>query len=200
MAWQISGEMMEFCNCRMMCPCWFGPEGEPDNTWCASAFGFTIANGQSDGVDLGGAKVAMAAEWPGNFFAGNGTARVYLDNRASDAQRRELAAIFGGQKGGMFAAVFGGVVSKWLPAQTVAINMASAATTSLSVGDVGKAELKPLQNGAGKPTNVTGSVAQGALQVEGMQLASAKGSRWADPQMRAWEADSGTLHSFAWNG
>lgn len=201
MTWQIAGKMMEFCSCKMMCPCWLGPEGKPDNTWCAGAFGFEIEKGQSDGVDLGGTRVAMAAEWPGNFFGGSGTARLYLDTHASDAQRRELEAIFGGKKGGMFEAVFGGIVSKWLSAQVVAIDMASGGETrTLSVGDVGKAELKPLQNGAGKPTNVTGSVAQAALQVDGMQLANAKGSRWADPQMRGWEADSGTLHSFAWNG
>ena len=34
--------------------------------------------------------------------------------------------------------------------------------------------------------------------IDSMELASSKGSRWADPDMRTWEGDSGTLHSFNW--
>ena len=36
-------------------------------------------------------------------------------------------------------------------------------------------------------------------EIDGMQVASAKGSRWADPDMRSWDGDSGTLHSFDWS-
>ena len=98
MAWQLSGRSMELCSCKMLCPCWLGPEGTPDEGWCAGAFGFDIQSGSSDGVDLGGTKVALAAEWPGNFFGGNGTARLYIGDSASDAQRRELEAIFSGKR------------------------------------------------------------------------------------------------------
>jgi hypothetical protein len=42
-------------------------------------------------------------------------------------------------------------------------------------------------------------VAHAALQLDGMQVASAKGSRWADPDMRSGDGDSGTLHSFDWS-
>jgi Protein of unknown function (DUF1326) len=54
MAWHISGKSTELCSCKMMCPCWLGPEGEPDQEWCSAAFGFEIEKGQSDGVDLSG--------------------------------------------------------------------------------------------------------------------------------------------------
>ena len=30
MAWQVTGRSMEMCNCKQFCPCWLGPEGEPD--------------------------------------------------------------------------------------------------------------------------------------------------------------------------
>ena len=46
-----------------------------------AAFSFDIEKGQSDGVDLSGTRVALAADWPGNFFHGNGTGRLYLDAR-----------------------------------------------------------------------------------------------------------------------
>jgi len=96
MAWHISGKSTELCSCKMMCPCWLGPEGEPDQEWCSAAFGFEIEKGQSDGVDLSGTRVALAADWPGNFFLGNGTGRLYLDARATKQQHAELEAIFSG--------------------------------------------------------------------------------------------------------
>ena len=40
MAWHISGKTTELCSCKLMCPCWLGPDNEPDQGWCAGAFGF----------------------------------------------------------------------------------------------------------------------------------------------------------------
>ena len=40
-------------------------------------------------------------------FGGNGTLRVYVDEAASSDQRRELEAIFSGNKGGHLAALLG---------------------------------------------------------------------------------------------
>ena len=42
----------------------------------------------------------FAADWPN--FGGQGTARLYLDDQASPDQRRELEAVFSGQKGGLW--------------------------------------------------------------------------------------------------
>ncbi len=72
MAWQVTGRSMEMCNCKQFCPCWLGPEGEPDEGWCAGIFAFDVQQGNSDGVDLGGTKGVLISEWPGNFFAGHG--------------------------------------------------------------------------------------------------------------------------------
>jgi len=63
MAWQLPGRSMELCSCKMLCPCWLGPEGVPDQGWCGGALGFDIERGSSDGVDLSGTRVALAAEW-----------------------------------------------------------------------------------------------------------------------------------------
>ena len=100
---------------------WSG--GTPDEGWCGGAFGFDIERGSSDGVDLSGTKVALAAEWPGNFFGGNGTARLYIGDSASDAQRRELEAIFSGKKGGLFEGLWGAVISRWLPTETTKVDI-----------------------------------------------------------------------------
>jgi len=141
----------------------------------------------------------LAADWPGNFFHGNGTGRLYLDARATKQQHAELEAIFSGKNGGTFQALFGGGTASSPPAQGNNVDIQWGETSSLTVGAVGNAKVKALQDGAGHPTRLSGAVAHAALQLDGMQVASAKGSRWADPDMRSWDGDSGTLHSFDWS-
>jgi hypothetical protein len=200
MPWQVSGRSLEFCSCKMLCPCWLGPEGKPDEEWCGGAFVFDIQSGRSDSVDLGGTKAAFSARWPGNFFAGGGTARVYVDDGATADQRRELEAIFGGKKGGLLEPLFGAVISKWLPAKVCPIAIDWGEQPAVTVGDISRAKLVPLKDAAGKATKVSGAAAQAAFQMESMDLASARGGRWSDPDLQGWDADSGTLHSFNWSG
>ena len=189
---------MELCSCDMLCPCWFGPEGQPDQEWCAAVFGFNVQEGTSDGVDLAGTTVALMADWPGNFFAGEGTARLYIDSSASGDQARELEAIFSGRKGGHLEGLWGAVFKDWLPAEVTGVSIDWGDTPSITVDGIGKATLQPLSNGAGQATRVTGAVTQAGLQIDGMDLASSKGSEWDIPGMRRWQGDSGTLHEFSW--
>jgi hypothetical protein len=198
MAWNVKGRSVELCSCNMLCPCWLGPEGIPDKGWCGGAFGFDVEEGESDGIRLNGSKVVLTAEWPGNFFGGNGTARLYIDEAASADQRRELEGIFAGQKGGHLAALFGAVVANWLPAKAVKVDFSWRDKTTIKVGDVGKVTLDPIKDPAGRPTRVQGAAAQAGFQIESMDLASSKGSEWHDPDLRAWSGDSGTMHKFNW--
>lgn len=198
MAWNISGRSTEFCSCKMLCPCWLGPEGEPDQGWCSAVVAFDIQEGRSDGVDLSGTKVAFTADWPGNFFGGNGVARLYIDSKANAEQRRELEAIFTGKKGGHLEPLFGAVFTRWLPSEVTEIDIRWGDRPSVTVGKVGQATLTPLHDGTGKPTRIEGSAAQAGFQFASMDLASSRGTRWADPDLRQWQGDSGTLQQFSW--
>lgn len=198
MAWKVKGRSVELCSCNMLCPCWLGPEGTPDKGWCSGAFCFDVEEGESDGLRLNGSKVVLAVEWPGNFFGGNGTAKLYVDEGATADQRRELEGIFAGRKGGHLEGLFGAVIAKWLPAQAVKIDMKWGDKSSIKVGDVGQCMLDPVKDPAGHVTNVKGAAAQAAFQIESMDLASSKGSTWSDPDLRPWSGDSGTLHNFNW--
>ncbi len=199
MAWKVSGQSLELCSCKMLCPCWLGSEGEPDQGWCAGVFAFDIREGNSDGVDLSGTKAVLTGEWPANFFLGNGTLRVYVDEGASAEQRRELEAIFGGNKGGHLAGLWDAVMTKRLPARTERIQIQWGDNPSLTVGSIGQARLQPIKDPAGQRTKVAGAAAQAGFQIDSMDLASSKGSRWNDPDLRAWDGDSGTLHQFNWS-
>lgn len=197
MAWNASGQAIELCNCNVLCHCWLGP-AKPDQGWCGGAFIFDIQTGMADGVDLSGKKVAFAAQWPGDFWSGNGTARLYIDDGATARQRGELEAIFSGKKGGLLEPLMGGVISTWLPARTTKITIQHGESPSVTVGDVGRVTIKPLKDQAGKPTRIQGAAAQAAFQIDSMHVASSKGSRWSDPELRQWEGDSGNLMSFSW--
>ena len=63
MAWQISGQLLDTCSCKLLCPCILGP-AEPDQGWCSGALAFDIQQGSS----------VMAFDMPGDFIGGNLTA------------------------------------------------------------------------------------------------------------------------------
>ena len=200
MAWRVSGRSLELCSCRLLCPCWLSADVEPDQGWCSGAFVFDVGEGNSDGIDLAGCKVAAGFEWPGNFWKGEGTARLYVDEAAGDDQRREVEAIFGGQKGGPLAFVLPAVVTKVLPTVFTKIDIQWDGDTSVSIGDVAALTLQPLQDQAGNRTKMQGALAMGAFELESMDIASSKGSSWTDPDTRSWDGESGTIHTFAWSG
>jgi hypothetical protein len=183
----------------MFCPCWLGPKGEPDRGWCSGIFAFDIQSGDSDGVDLAGTKSMLVVDWPGNFFAGQGKGRVYVDNGADETQRRELEAIFGGQKEGFFSGLWGAVIDEWLPARAAQIDLGWDGAPSLAVDGLGHASLEPVTNGAGQETRISGAMAQAALHIESMQLAEIADSQWSDPGLRPWRAEDGVLYDFAWS-
>lgn len=198
MSWQVSGRSMELCSCKSFCPCWLGPEGEPDQEWCASIFGWEVESGNSDGVELAGAKVVFVAHWPGNFFAGNGSARLYLDESVSADQQRELEGIFSGKKGGVLEGLWGAVVSSWHPAKIAKIELDLGDTPRVRVEGLGEAALKPFKDDAGNSATLSGAAAMAALEMDSMVLANGTESSFSDPDLGNWQGDSGTLHSFDW--
>ena len=200
MSWQVSGRSMELCNCKSFCPCWLGPEGVPDEGWCGAIFGFDVEAGTSDGVDLAGTKLVFMAHWPGNFFAGNGSARLYIDESTSSDQQRELEAIFSGKKGGHLESLWGAVIDEWLPAKVASVAISWGEKPTLSVNGIGQATMQPISNGAGKLTIVSGAMSQAGLEIDSMNLASSDGSQWSDPDFRSWRGSSGNLHEFDWSG
>ena len=200
MAWRVTGQLHELCSCNMLCSCWLGPEIEPDQGWCGAAIIFDIQQGNSDGIDLSGRKAVLGLYWPGNFWAGNGTARVYIDESASADQRRELEAILTGQKGGPMEGVANAVITNLLPTQFTNIDLQWGDETSVTIGNVGQVKSRRLKNQSGQPTTVQGAAAMGAFQLESLEVAHTAGTRWSDPEMQQWEGSSGTRSNFNWSG
>jgi len=184
MAWQLSGQFIETCSCNMLCPCWFGvPElAVQDQGWCATAAAVRVSDGEADGVSLAGQTVAFAFDFPDLMFNGGGTARLYLDERASIAQREALEAIFSGQRGGPMAAL-AAMLSTWLPSRTTTIAVTEDGdAVSVAVGDIGRVESRRLRDGEGKDFTLRGGGFIAGLGMEALDLAPSS-SHWADPEM-----------------
>ena len=186
MGWKLTGQLLEACSCKMVCPCILGP-AEPDQGWCSVALTFDIHEGNADGVNLSGTRVVWAFDLPGDFVGGNGTARLYIDEGAGADQRRELEAIFTGKKGSAMEAIAASV-TKWLPTKTVSIKVQQGDTPSVSVGNVGQVTLAPIKTESGKPAQIMNAPLNEVFGVAREDLARSDGSRWSDPDMRRWEA------------
>jgi len=104
MSWRMKAKYYEACNCAYGCPC--NMNGFPTHGYCAGTVAFAVTEGDRDGVDLAGAKVAGAVKWPGAIHEGNGEAIAFVDERANDAQRDALLKIMTGQDTDPFATMF----------------------------------------------------------------------------------------------
>lgn len=97
MAWRIKGKYYEACNCQLGCPC--NMSGFPTDGYCEGTIGFAVTEGERDGVNLAGAKVAAAVKWPGAIHEGNGEAVVFIDGNPE--QQEALGAILTAQDPGL---------------------------------------------------------------------------------------------------
>ena len=97
MAWRIRAKYYEACNCAYGCPC--NMSGFPTHGFCEGNVAFLVTEGERDGVDLAGAKVAVAVAWPGAIHEGNGKAAVFID--ATEEQRQALIPILTAEDPGL---------------------------------------------------------------------------------------------------
>jgi hypothetical protein len=186
MAWSITANIQETCSCAAMCPCILGP-AKPDQGWCSGAFGIEIASGNSDDVDLSGAKIVLHFELPGDFLGGIDKAKLYVDEAVSADQRRELDAIFHGEKGGMW----GGMketIGQWLPTTVTKIEMHDGDTPGTTVAGVGQIALQPIKTEDGRVAKISDAPILAAFAIDHEDLAFAHGTKFSDPDMREWES------------
>ncbi|MGI9374161.1 MAG: DUF1326 domain-containing protein [Hyphomicrobiales bacterium] len=206
MAWNISGELIETCNCNMLCPCWFGQADLMlmDQGYCATSLLLRIRSGESEGVDLSGQNAVVALHFPGpTLFDANGIGRVYIDEGASDAQATALETILQGASGGGIE-VPASLLSNWLPTQRKAITVTETDEgLTASVAGIGELKSRKLVNDLGntmKIKNAAFSLVFGHNDHEGA-LAPSDGTAWNDSDMPvAWVGRSGVAGEVSWSG
>ena len=191
--------LLESCSCAALCPCVLGP-AKPDQEWCSGIFLLDVTEGQSDGVDLSGAKFLLHFELPGDFVSGIDKGKLVYDPSVSADQRREIDAIFQGEKGGMW----GGMkeaIKEWLPSGEAKIDIRDGASPGASIEGIGELVLQPTMTEDGKRTRVTDAPVLAGFQVGGMDVASGVGTKLSDPDLRSWESlGQGSTFETEWSG
>ena len=97
------------CNCEAICPCrrsGGAKGGRPSYETCDFALSWWIKQGSAGAIDLGGLKVVMAGRWE-TMPTDPWHVILYIDERATAAQKDASTAVFLGRAGGHIAKSFG---------------------------------------------------------------------------------------------
>ena len=105
MSWDLRGSYIETCSCELMCPCNLSFDHGATYDFCRVTLVFNIRQGQVEGTDIAGLKVAVIADTPKVMTDGNWRLGVFIDDRATDDQLDKLVKVFSGQLGGPMAAL-----------------------------------------------------------------------------------------------
>jgi hypothetical protein len=104
-SWNLKGSYVETCSCELMCPCNLSFDHGATYDYCRVTLVFDIREGQVEGTDIGGLRVAAIADTPKVMTEGNWRLGVFIDERATDEQAEKLVGVFSGQLGGPMGAL-----------------------------------------------------------------------------------------------
>ena len=175
MSWSLKGSYVETCSCELMCPCNTSLDHGATYDYCRVVFAFNIREGEIEGTDVGGLKVAAIADTPKVMTEGNWRLGVFVDENASDEQADKLVQVFGGQLGGPMAAL-APLVGEMLGVERAAIEIQDDGLRhSVKVGDAIDFEIEdivPFGVETGEPVRF-----QGMFHPVGSDLTMAEATR-----------------------
>jgi hypothetical protein len=190
-SWNISGEYLAACNCRVSpCPCTTAG-GDPTEGECNGFGVFSIQNGRYGDTDLSGLKAGYVVRWTGNVLSGNWDMGFLIDQQADDRQAEALEAILTGQAGGTFAD-FGPLIGNVLGVERADLSFESSdgGERASASADATHVAYTPLKSPRGERTEVLHGAlafrdrifpgkAEGHIDRWGISTASNYGE-WAD--------------------
>jgi hypothetical protein len=158
-AWKLSGTYFETCSCEVVCPCSASLSLGADYDRCKVTLVFNIVEGEVEGTDVGGTKVAAIADSPKVMSEGNWRIGVFIDAAASAGQAEKLMAVFGGQLGGPMEAL-GPLIGEHLGVERAKIEVVEDGLRhSVKIGDGIDFEVEdvvPFGVETGEPARLTG--------------------------------------------
>ena len=154
MPWKLVGTYVESCNCETACPCVF--LSPPTEDECTALLGWHIDDGHLDDLRLDGLNVSMAAQVDGHMTENKWNVALYLDDTATEEQMDALGKIFGGQLGGVPAAL-GEHIGAVLGAGPAPIAFeANGSEVSLTVGEIASLKAVAIAGQNGGLVELTG--------------------------------------------
>jgi hypothetical protein len=102
--WEFDGVEIVTCNCDYGCPCQFNARPTQGN--CHATGAFEIEKGRFGATPLDGLRFVALFAFPAAIHEGHGQALLIVDERADDAQRAAIHAIFRGEETEPGATIF----------------------------------------------------------------------------------------------
>ena len=159
MAWSLQGTYFETCSCEVVCPCTASLALGADYDRCRVTLVFNVVEGDVEGTDVSGLKVAAIADTPKVMTDGNWRLGVFIDAAASDEQAAKLGAVFGGKLGGPMEAL-GPLVGENLGVERASIDVSEDGLRhSVKIGDSIEFEIEdvvPFGVESGEPARLVG--------------------------------------------
>jgi hypothetical protein len=145
--------------CDLICPCNATFDHGATYDYCRVTLVFNIREGQVDGTDIGGLKVALIADTPKVMTEGNWRLGVFIDERATDEQADKVVQVFSGQLGGPMGGL-APLVGEMLGVERAAIEVQDDGVRhSVRVGDAIDFEIEdivPFGIETGEPVRFSG--------------------------------------------
>jgi hypothetical protein len=158
-SWNLKGSYVETCSCELMCPCLLSMDHGASNDFCRVTLVFNIREGEIEGTDISGLKVAAIADSPKVMTEGNWRLGVFIDEQATDEQADKLLQVFSGQLGGPMEAL-GPLVGEMLGVERAPIEILDDGLRhSVRVGDAIEFEVEdivPFGIQTGQPIRFSG--------------------------------------------
>ena len=135
MSWNLKGSYFETCSCDLMCPCNLSFDHGATYDYCRATLVFHIREGEIEGTDVRGCKLAVIVDSPKVMTEGNWRLGMFVDEGATDEQTEKLGAVFGGQMGGPME-LLGPLVGEVLGVQRAPIEIVEEGVRhSVRIGD-----------------------------------------------------------------
>ncbi len=142
--WQLTGTMVQACNCDWGCPCEFN--SPPSHGHCHGTWSWHVKNGSFGSTSLDGIHFAAACKWPGAIHEGNGECLPILDSRATESQLQALGALLGGKAGGPWEVIASTLTKVHEPKIVDWEFVEKGAKSVLRAGELFELELTPMTN------------------------------------------------------
>jgi len=198
MSWSLKGSYVETCSCELMCPCNLSLDHGATYDYCRVTFVFDIREGEIEGTDIAGLKIAAIADTPKVMTDGNWKLGVFVDEGATDEQADKLVKVFTGQLGGPMAGL-APLVGEMLGVERARVEVTDDGTRhSVRIGDAIDFEIEdvvPFGVETGQPVRFDGMFHPVASN---LTMAEAKRSR-IDAFGISYEGKTGLSTSeFSW--
>ena len=197
MAWNLAGSYSETCSCELMCPCNFSFDHGATYDYCRVTLVFNITNGEVEGTDVAGLKVAVIADTPKVMTDGNWRLGMFVDESATDEQVEKLTGVFGGQKGGPMAGL-APLIGELLGVERAAIEIVEDGLRhSVRIGEAVDFEVEdivPFGIETGEPVRLTGVFHPVASELTAAEATRSRISAFGIE----YEGKSGLSSGFSW--